>query len=212
MLSASDNDLLTQTGPGTPMGNLFRRFWLPALQISELPEPDCAPIRFRILSEDLVAFRDTDGRVAFFANACPHRGASLFFGRNEESGLRCVYHGWKFDHTGACVDMPSEPAESNFKNKVRVQSYPGAEWGGLIWIYMGPPEKQPELPRYEFCLREDTSKFNFYKWAQESNYAQYRYCAYRVPAPAFGRRANDQRRANLATHGHGLRLRLRRPP
>ena len=132
------------------MGNLIRRFWLPALVPSELPAPDCPPIRFRIASEDLVAFRDTTGKVGFVANACPHRGASLFFGRNEEAGLRCVYHGWKFDTTGACVDMPSEPAESNFKSKVRVKAYPAAEHGGLVWIYMGPPEKQPELPQFDW--------------------------------------------------------------
>ncbi len=99
MLSVADNELLTRTGPGTPMGELFRRFWLPALLPSELPAPDCAPIRLRLLGEDLIAFRDTSGRVGFVANACPHRGASLFFGRNEEDGLRCVYHGWKFDVT-----------------------------------------------------------------------------------------------------------------
>jgi phenylpropionate dioxygenase-like ring-hydroxylating dioxygenase large terminal subunit len=154
------------------MGDLFRRFWLPALKLDELPEPDCPPIRFRILGENLVAFRDSEGRVAFVAEACPHRGASLFFGRNEESGLRCVYHGWKFDINGACVDMPSEPAESNFRAKVHVRAYAGAEWGGLIWIYMGPADKQPSLPHYEFCLRQDTSQFRYYKWLQESNYAQ----------------------------------------
>src|SRR3954453_2877400 len=138
MLSTADNDVLTQTGPGTPMGELFRRFWLPALTLDELPSPDCPPVRYRVLGEDLIAFRATDGSVGFVANSCPHRGASMFFGRNEENGLRCVYHGWKFDTEGACVDMPSEPAESNFKSKVRVKSYAGAEWGGLIWIYMGP--------------------------------------------------------------------------
>jgi nitrite reductase/ring-hydroxylating ferredoxin subunit len=172
MLNDADNAILTQTGPGTPMGELFRRFWLPALQIEELPEPDCPPIRFRILSEDLIAFRDTEGRIGFVANSCPHRGASMFFGRNEESGLRCVYHGWKFDINGDCVDMPSEPAESNFRSKVHIRAYVGAEWGGLIWIYMGPTDKQPELPQFEFCLRADQSKFNYYKWCQESNYAQ----------------------------------------
>src|SRR3990170_7458546 len=119
MLSTADNELLTRTNAGTPMGELFRRFGLPALLPSELPEADCPPIRFRILGEDLVAFRDSNGSVGFFAQACPHRGASLFFGRNEEEGLRCVYHGWEFDITGACVDMPSEPGESNFKNKVK---------------------------------------------------------------------------------------------
>src|SRR5215212_10080519 len=105
MLSKEDNELLTHTGPGTPMGELFRRFWLPALLSSELPDPDCSPVRLRLLSEDLVAFRDTDGRAGLLGQHCPHRGASLFFGRNEESGLRCVYHGWKFDVAGACVDM-----------------------------------------------------------------------------------------------------------
>ena len=173
MLSKEDNEALTRTGPGTLMGNLIRRFWLPALVPSELPEPDCPPIRFRIASEDLVAFRDTNGKVGFFSQACPHRGASLFFGRNEEAGLRCVYHGWKFDVSGACVDMPSEPAESNFKGKVRVKSYPAAEYGGLIWIYMGPPEKQPGLPQFDWCLhQQEHPNLKVYKWLQDCNYTQ----------------------------------------
>ena len=124
MLSTRDNELITQTGPGTPMGQYFRRFWLPALVSSELPSPDCPPVRLKLLSERLIAYRDTNGDIGVVSENCPHRGASLFFGRNEESGLRCVYHGWKFDLTGACVDMPSEPAESNFKTKVRVTAYP----------------------------------------------------------------------------------------
>jgi phenylpropionate dioxygenase-like ring-hydroxylating dioxygenase large terminal subunit len=172
MLSAEDNRLLTSTNAGTPMGELFRRFWLPALLPSELPEPDCPPIRFRILGEDLVAFRDTNGTVGFFVQACPHRGASLFFGRNEEAGLRCVYHGWKFDTTGACVDMPSEPAESNFKAKVRVKAYPSAEFAGLVWIYMGPPEKQPPLPRYQWTLQPNAGASRVTKHMQDSNYTQ----------------------------------------
>ena len=143
MLSPEDNETLTRVGPGTPMGNLLRRYWTPCLLSNEIPEPDCPPIRARILGEDLVAFRDSEGRAGLFVQACPHRGASLFFGRNEETGLRCVYHGWKFDVTGACVDMPSEPAESNFKSKVRVRAYPTVESGGVVWAYMGPPEKQP---------------------------------------------------------------------
>src|SRR5947209_12132443 len=118
MLGKEDNAFLTQVGPGTPMGEVFRRFWLPVMLPDELPSPDCPPRRLRVLGEDLIAFRDTQDRVGFIQNACPHRGASLFFGRNEESGLRCVYHGWKFDVDGVCVDMPSEPAESNFKSKV----------------------------------------------------------------------------------------------
>src|SRR5215469_12994254 len=139
MLSKADNELLTRVGPGTPMGELFRRFWLPILVESELPEPACAPIRVRLLGEDLVAFRDSDGQIGFLAENCPHRGASLFFGRNEElyPGLRCVYHGWKFDTAGNCLDMPNEPAESDFKHKVKATAYPAVERGGAIWIYMG---------------------------------------------------------------------------
>ncbi len=148
MLSKEDNELLTRTGQGTPMGELFRRFWLPALLPSELPAPDCDPIRLRILGEDLIAFRDTNSNVGFLANNCPHRGASLFFGRNEESGLRCVYHGWKFDVSGTCVDMPNEPAESDFRTKVTARAYPATEYAGLVWIYMGPAERKPPLPLY----------------------------------------------------------------
>jgi phthalate 4,5-dioxygenase len=141
MLTKEDNELLCRVGPGTPMGNLLRRYWLPALLTAEAPEPDGPPIRVRLLGEDLIAFRDSSGDAGLVANACPHRGASLFFGRNEEAGLRCVYHGWKFDRNGACVDMPSEPAESNFRTKVRVRAYPTHESGGIIWTYMGPAEK-----------------------------------------------------------------------
>jgi phthalate 4,5-dioxygenase oxygenase subunit len=111
MLTQEDNEALCRVGPGTLMGNLLRRYWTPALLSAELPEPDCPPVRVRLLGEDLIAFRSTSGEVGLFTNACPHRGASMFFGRNEEEGLRCVYHGWKFDTNGACVDMPSEPAE-----------------------------------------------------------------------------------------------------
>src|SRR5256885_4134592 len=146
MLSREDNELLCRVGRDTPTGNLLRQYWIPALMSSELPERDGAPVRVRLLGENLIAFRTTSGKIGLIQNACPHRGASLFFGRNEESGLRCVYHGWKFDVEGACVDMPSEPAESNFRNKVRAQAYPGREWGGCIWVYMGPPELSPELP------------------------------------------------------------------
>src|SRR5438552_15745888 len=129
MLSFEDNELLTHTGPDTPMGEMFRQDWLPALLSSELPGPDCPPVRIRLLSENLIAFRATSGKVGLVQNACPHRGASLFFGRNEEEGLRCVYHGWKFDVSGQCVDMPSEPAESNFKSKIKALAYPCVERG-----------------------------------------------------------------------------------
>jgi len=149
MLSIEENALVTQVGPGTPMGELMRQYWLPALLPSELPEPDCRPVPIRLLGEDLVAFRDSDGRPGLLANNCPHRGASLFFGRNEESGLRCVYHGWKFDVAGRCIDMPNEPAESNFKDKVRAIAYPCIERNQIIWAYMGPRETPPPLPEFE---------------------------------------------------------------
>src|SRR3954453_16359724 len=124
MLTDQDNQVLTRVGPGTPMGNLMRQYLMPALLSSELPTPDRAPLRVPLLGENLIAFRTTSGDVGLVVNSCPHRGASMFFGRNEEDGLRCVYHGWKFDTTGACIDMPSEPAESNFKSKVRIRSSP----------------------------------------------------------------------------------------
>jgi len=146
MLTRADNEYLCRVGPGTPMGELFRRFWLPATLAWELPEPDGAPVRLRLLGEDLVLWRDSSGAVGAMQNACPHRGASMFFGRNEENGLRCVYHGWKFDTTGACVDMPNEPAESNFKHKITAQAYPCAEYADIVWLYMGPQSPPPPLP------------------------------------------------------------------
>ena len=133
MLSREENEMLTRTGPGTPMGELLRRFWLPALLPEELPGPDCTPVRLRLLSEDLVAFRDTDGKLGLLDAYCAHRRAHLFFGRNEECGIRCIYHGWKYDVDGNCVDLPTEPPESNFKDKVKLTSYSLREAGGIIW-------------------------------------------------------------------------------
>ena len=120
MLTRNDNETLARVGPGTVMGDCLRQYWTPAFLSWEV-EPDGAPLRIRLMGEDLVAFRATDGTVSLMANACPHRGASMFFGRNEENGLRCVYHGWKFDVEGTCTDMPNEPAESNFKHKIHLK-------------------------------------------------------------------------------------------
>jgi phenylpropionate dioxygenase-like ring-hydroxylating dioxygenase large terminal subunit len=149
MLSREDNELVTRVGPGTPMGNLMREYWLPAMLASELPAPDSDPLRVMLLGEKLIAFRDTTGTVGLIQNHCPHRGASLFFGRNEEAGLRCVYHGWKFAVDGTCVDMPNEPAESDFKAKVKAVAYPCQERGGIVWAYMGPRHDPPSLPDLE---------------------------------------------------------------
>ena len=149
MLSTPDNELLSRVGPDTPMGNLVRQYWIPALMSSELPEPDGAPVRVRLLGENLIGFRVTSGKVGLIQNHCPHRGASLFFGRNEEEGLRCAYHGWKYDCEGACVDMPNEPPESNFTSKIRARAYPCIERNDVIWTYMGPRPTPPPLPDLE---------------------------------------------------------------
>jgi nitrite reductase/ring-hydroxylating ferredoxin subunit len=134
------------------MGNLWRRYWLPALLAEELPEADCPPIKLRLLGEDLVAVRLTSGKVAVLHTYCPHRNANLFWGRNEEEGLRCVYHGWKFDAEGNCVDMPNEPPTSNFASKIKQPAYPAIDKAGVIWVYMGPGELQPEIPELEWTL------------------------------------------------------------
>jgi phthalate 4,5-dioxygenase oxygenase subunit len=149
MLSREDNEVLCRVGRGTPMGDLLRHYWIPCLPSSELPAPDSPPKKVRLLGEELVAFRDTRGDVGLLAANCPHRGASLFFGRNEECGLRCVYHGWKFDVTGRCVDMPNEPEESSYKDKVRARAYPCRDVNGVIWTYLGPREVPPALPAFE---------------------------------------------------------------
>jgi len=171
MLSREDNDLLTRSGPGTLMGALMRRYWIPFLLSCELPEPDSPPVRATLLGEKLVAFRDTEGRVGLLSEHCAHRGASLFFGRNEECGLRCVYHGWKYDVEGHCVDMPNEPLESNFRDKVRQIAYPCRERGGIVWTYMGPPDLQPALPEFEFVTVPEDYRCTT-KRLQECNWLQ----------------------------------------
>src|SRR5690348_15739962 len=144
MLSREQSRLIVRVGPGTPMGSALRAYWLPAV-LSDEVEPDGTPLRVRLLGEDLIAFRDTSGAVGLVAHNCPHRGASLFFGRNEEGGLRCVYHGWKFAADGECLDMPNEPPESGFRQKVRAVSYVTRERNGVVWAYLGPPGSVPAL-------------------------------------------------------------------
>ncbi len=169
MLRKEQNELLTRTGPQTGMGRLFRCYWLPVLLREELPENDCPPVRVKVLSERLNAFRDS--KKGLIDEFCPHRGASLWFARNEKCGLRCPYHGWKFDVTGQCVEVPSEPEASGFARKIKLQSYPLVERGGILWTYMGPPEQQPPLPEWEFALVADDQHF-VSKRLQECNWLQ----------------------------------------
>ena len=169
MLSVEENELISRTGPGTPMGNLMRQYWIPAMLSAELPAPDCNPVRVLLLCEELIGFRDTNGKVGLVANSCAHRGASLFFGRNEDCGLRCVYHGWKYDVTGKCVDMPNEPIESNFKDRIHLTAYPCQERGGLVWAYMGGRTTPPPLPDIEGNMGEGAQCV---AEQQECNYLQ----------------------------------------
>lgn len=171
MLTREDNERLVRCGPGTPMGEALRRYWIPALLSEELPEPDCPPVRITLMNEHLIAFRDTEGRLGLVDEFCAHRTASLFFGRNEECGLRCAYHGWKFDVDGNCVDMPSEPEGSRFKDKVKLTSYPCEERGGVIWTYMGPAEHRPPLPELEWAMLDLDQQFVSKRW-QETNWVQ----------------------------------------
>jgi phthalate 4,5-dioxygenase len=171
MLSAEDNELLTRTGAGTAMGELFRRFWIPVLLARELPEPDCPPVRVTVMGEELLAFRDTGNRIGLIEPTCPHRGASLFFGRNEECGIRCAYHGWKFDVDGNCMEIPTMARDEGLRSRVGLTAYPAREWGDLVWAYMGPPEHQPELPEMDFALVLPSHRF-VTKKLQECNWAQ----------------------------------------
>jgi phthalate 4,5-dioxygenase oxygenase subunit len=182
-MAVNESEELTRVGAGTLMGEFMRQYWIPAAMSSEL-KADGAPLRLMLLGEQLIAFRDSSGRVGVMDHRCPHRCATLFIGRNEEDGIRCVYHGWKFDVEGNCVDMPSVPAHQDFKDKVKAKAYKTAERNGLIWVYMGKREEAPAFPGLEilgvpeadvtmwFALREcnwmqalegdiDTSHFGF---------------------------------------------------
>ena len=171
MLRKEQNDLLTQTGPDTPMGKMFRAYWIPALHAEELPENDCPPVRVKLLSERLLAVRDSEGRYGLIDEFCAHRGVSLWFGRNEQCGIRCPYHGWKYDVTGQCVDVPSEPEESGYAKKIKLKSYPLIKIGDVLWTYMGPADKQPPHPEWEFALVPPEQTFTS-KRLQECNWLQ----------------------------------------
>src|SRR5438093_2460140 len=171
MLSKKDNDILCRVGPGTAMGNLLRQYWLPAF-INEELLVDGFPRRVRLLGEDLIAFRDSQGRVGVVAENCPHRGSSMIFARNEDGGLRCAYHGWKFDWTGACVDLPSEGPESNFKEKVHIKAYRTQERNGIVWVYMGPRKEPPPLQNLQANLDPAAREGSLYKYVRQCNWAQ----------------------------------------
>ena len=173
MLSAEENRVLTETGPRTPMGDVFRRYWLPALLSRELPQPDAAPVRVKLLGEEYVAFRDTNGRAAIIQARCPHRGAELFFGRNEACGLRCAYHGWKFDADGNCVDMPNVAAKvaERLKPRAGVRALHVAEAGEVVWAWFGVPQDAPPLPDFEFLAVPPEQRFVSKKF-QQCNWAQ----------------------------------------
>jgi nitrite reductase/ring-hydroxylating ferredoxin subunit len=171
MLTPEQNELLTRVEPGSAMGKLLREYWLPAFRSSELGEADGRPRRLRLLGEDLVGFRDSDGQVGVMSEHCLHRGASLYYGRNEECGLRCVYHGWKYERSGRCVDMPNEPPGSRFKEHVRLRAARVIERNNLIWVYLGEDDDPGEPPMLEWSLVPEsqaviTKRFTRANWAQ----------------------------------------------
>jgi phthalate 4,5-dioxygenase oxygenase subunit len=171
MLSREDNELLVRVGPGTPMGDMIRRYWVPALLSTELPEPDGTPVRIRLFGEDLVAFRDSSGAIGLLEEKCPHRCASLALGVNHKNGLRCLYHGWKFAVDGRCLERPTEPGGANSGHNIRAVAYSTHEAGGVVWAYMGPAELKPVFPDLEWLNMKDGHAVPF-KIQEDCNYAQ----------------------------------------
>ena len=192
MLTAAENELLTRTDAGTPMGDYFRHFWQPAALVEELPAPDGPPVRVRLMGEDLIAFRDSEGCVGLVDSRCPHRGADLFWGRNEDCGLRCVYHGWKFDVAGRAVDLPNVPPGARHHDTVRVKAYPTREYGDIVWAYLGPStENLPGVPELEFgampsARRRVSKQLVECNWAQimEGGLDTSHFSFLHMPAPA----------------------------
>jgi phthalate 4,5-dioxygenase len=176
VLPRDENELLTRVGPGTAMGSLMRRYWIPAAFSHQIAKPDSPPIRVRLLGENLVLFRDSQNRVGLLDEKCPHRTASLFFGRNEENGLRCVYHGIKFDVEGTCVDLPCVPQMSdvhraNAQKQLAAKAYPCVERGDVVWTYMGPAEHKPAFPDLEWTLIPSSQRYAT-RHIQECNWLQ----------------------------------------
>lgn len=170
-MNEGDNWELTRVGVGTVMGEFVRRYWVPVFLKEELPYPGCAPVRTSVLGERLVGFRDGRGQVGLVDEFCAHRNVSLFFGRPEDCGIRCSYHGWKYDVAGQCVDMPNEPADSRFRENIRLTAYPCEERGGVVWAYMGPAECKPALPEFEWAMVPESHRY-ITKRIQETNFFQ----------------------------------------
>ena len=171
MVTAVENETLTRVGPGTPMGRLMRRYWIPAALSEEIGEPGGGPVRVRLLGESLVACRDPKGQLMLMREFCPHRGASLVYARNEEGGLRCLYHGWKMAPSGAVLETPAEQMGSRFAEKIRHRAYPVREMGGIVWAYMGPPELEPRFPVYPW-MQLTPPHLLVVKMYQDCNYLQ----------------------------------------
>ena len=198
MLSAADNEILVRTSAGTPMGEYFRRYWLPVALSRDMPAPDSPPIRVKVMGEELVAFRDTNGKVGLLEPRCAHRGSNLFFGRNEECGLRCVHHGWKYDVDGRCVDMPNVAPDAGMQGRISITAYPTREFGELVWAYLGPKELMPELPQLEHGMlpasqRYVTKRLQQCNWAQSMDGAvdTAHFSFLHMPAPKFRSNAAD---------------------
>lgn len=233
MMTAEENDLLCRVENGAPMGQLMRRHWVPICLQEEVAEADGTPVKARILGEDLVVFRDSDGRVGVMDEYCPHRRASLVFGRNEEGGLRCLYHGWKMDVSGKVMEMPSEPAASGMADKTRHKAYPVKEWGGMVWAYMGPADTMPEFepPRWAPTAEARVSIAKVVipvNWAQilegaiDSAHSSSLHSSDMVPARVHGAEANEKNwlrpstdkapRLQVQRSGYGFRYAaIRRP-
>ena len=168
MLTKEENDLLTRTGAGTPMGDVLRRYWIPALMADEI-ESDGPPVRVKLLGEELVAFRDTNGEVGLLDEFCTHRGASLFYARNEDCGLRCIYHGWKYDVRGTVLETPNEVGVRAYEGRLKLNAYPTREACGVVWAYMGPPDREPAFPEFPWNVKAHVHAKKVYL---ECNYLQ----------------------------------------
>lgn len=215
MLSATDNAYLNTSEPNTPMGNYLRCHWHPVALSEEVAKPDCAPIRLKVMGEDLLLFRDSKGNTGLIEPFCAHRGADLFFGRNEECGIRCVYHGWKYDIHGNCIDMPNVPKDAAYHGKIKIKAYPTQEFADMVWAYMGPPDIQPfEVPQLEAGLvppshRYVTKRLVECNWthSMEGALDTAHFSFLHMPAPAF--RKDDS--SNIAADESRIRW-LRNDP